>query len=140
MKIYKSFCSRLKIFSTLTIAATLLFAPDVLLDLTSSVIVGLFESLEYFLDKIVEHLFNTSRHTTQIIVFYLMWMLLIFLIYKSVRAAKQQLDLIKNRLPLWWRFHVNEIKTRWYIQPLQKKIRVIFGCCLGTFCFGYLML
>ena len=52
-----------------------------------------FEVLEHSLDKLIEHLFHTDLHDTQIIVFYLMWVMAgypLYRLYKLLRTLPRR--------------------------------------------------
>ena len=75
-----------------------------------------FEWIETLLDKIVEHLFHTELHQTQIIVFYLimgiallplyyLWRMLLRLFFRlkeNLHAAHAAWTLYKTRVILYW--------------------------------------
>ncbi|WP_020563309.1 hypothetical protein [Methylosarcina fibrata] len=85
----------------------------------------LFECIEGTLDHVVEHVFHTDRHETQVIVFYLMltmaagglWYLGSALIKKGRR--------LKDDLILRWRKSKSHWLLYWSEQSLTNKIKLI---------------
>lgn len=76
--------------------------PDVLIDLTLSLLHLLFEILhltfefiESALDQMVEHLFHTDTHETQLIVFYILCSVAIYFLYRLVRAVTRYYQHLK---------------------------------------------
>ncbi len=61
-----------------------LMMPDLMLELLHSI----FELVEFTLDSLVEHLFHTDRHTSQVIVFYLLLSLLAVTAYQTIRRFR----------------------------------------------------
>lgn len=54
----------------------------------------IFEAVEYSLDLLIEHLFHTDLHTTQLIVFYLLLIIALilgYLLFQSLRTWYQDL-------------------------------------------------
>lgn len=112
--------------------AGVLIMPGTAFWLLESIIIGLFEVLELVLDEIVEHLFHTSRHTTQVIVFYIMWGLFIGAAYWLYGYSRRLLTEVKAAFPDWW-FKTREQATlNWQEMPFSKKIKMISGCSLGA--------
>ncbi|GAB4261434.1 MAG: hypothetical protein Kow0065_11950 [Methylomicrobium sp.] len=106
--------------------------PGAVFWLLESIVVGLFEMLELILDEIVEHFFHTSRHTTQIIVFYLMWILFMGGAYGLVRYCTRCYRTFRSEFPAWWSDCCERAVSSWYEFPLSKKIKMISGCSLGA--------
>lgn len=122
----------LKIAIALTALTVTLIAPGAVFWLIESAIVGVFEVLEIVLDEIVEHLFHTSRHTTQVIVFYIMWCMFICAVYWSSHQLKRLYFNAKEEFPEWW-FKVREqAAINWQSLPFGKKIKMISGCSIGA--------
>lgn len=76
--------------------------PDVLIDLTLSLlhllleIVHLtFEFIESALDEMVEHLFHTDTHETQLVVFYILCSVVIYFIYRFISAIPRHYQRLK---------------------------------------------
>ncbi|MBL1263348.1 hypothetical protein [Candidatus Methylomicrobium oryzae] len=64
---------------------------DTLLDLFFELLDLAFEGIEYVFDAAIEHLFDTSRHTAQVVTFYLLFLIAAVLLYR-----------LSRRLPGWY--------------------------------------
>jgi hypothetical protein len=65
---------------------TLLYMlSDILFELLFEGLDLAFEGIEYAFDAIIEHLFDTSRHTAQIFTFYLLFLIAALLLYRLSR-------------------------------------------------------
>ncbi|MGJ0484168.1 MAG: hypothetical protein ACR65R_06485 [Methylomicrobium sp.] len=84
-------------FGSAIIAALYLLA-DVVLDLLFEFLDLAFEAVEYVFDVIIEHLFDTSRHTAQTITFYLLSLIAAYVLYR-----------LSRRLPGWY----ERLKSEW---------------------------
>ncbi len=111
-----------------------ILAPDAVIWLMHHLIVGIFEILEAILDEIVEHFFHTDRHTTQIIVFYIMFGMFAYLAYKAVRLCQHKFTELKTLYPFW----SEQIKSYWQQQSIPKKLRVVCSI-VGVLGVSYLM-
>lgn len=105
-------------------ALLLFIAPEIVIWPLHHLSEALLEILETVLDEIVIHLFHTDRHTTQVIVFYLMFCLFAYLFYRSLRLCKVKYRYIKTNHPYWYK----EIKLRWQQQSVSKKFELIAKC------------
>ena len=97
----------------------------------------LFETIEFMIDELVSHLFNTDRHTTQIITFYVLSLLALLPIYKTYClfiicyfSFKHTLKNIYQRLHegvlMYWEGTSVIVKIKW--------------CTLSLLCFSILIL
>lgn len=84
-------------FGSAVIAALYLLA-DIALDLLFEFLDLAFEAVEYVFDVIIEHLFDTSRHTAQTITFYLLSLIAACVLYR-----------LSRRLPGWY----ERLKSEW---------------------------
>lgn len=109
-----------------------LLMPDLLFELLTELIHGLFELLEFTLDLLVEHVFHTDRHTTQVIVFYLLIAAACVLIRKLIRHIP---DWRQDAVNAWCQ-HLALLKDNWHAMALYGKTKL----CLGLFAGLYLIL
>lgn len=130
-----NFSTKIKWLFLLTTTAILFISPD----FGIWVLHVLFEFVEGTLDEIIEHLFLTDRRTTQIIVFYLMWAMILYPAYLTFRYAQKRMIEFKETLPCWCIDKKEQAKSNWQEQPFNKKCKVISGCCLGAIGLGYLV-
>lgn len=92
--------------------------------LSHHLIVGIFELLEMILDELVMHAFHTDHHTTQIIVFYMMLIMFLYLAYRVIRYGKNKFEIIKTSYPFW----IEQCKKNWYQQSLTTKLKFVCSC------------
>lgn len=105
-----NFSSNIKWLLWLTSTAILIITPDLTVWLDHTIFVllhALFEFIEVTLDDIVEHLFHTDRHTTQIIVFYLIWAIVLYSAYRLFRYCKRRVIELKQAIPFMMAFSEN---------------------------------
>ena len=131
--------TQLKIALVLTMLAVTLAIPETIFGLVHSIAIGLFEILEGALDEIIEHLFHTSRHTTQVIVFYIMWGMFLFGLYRLFQYLKSLYIDVKSEFPYWFKQKYEQASTNWQAMPFGKKFKMITGCSLGAACFAVLV-
>ncbi|MGR9088290.1 MAG: hypothetical protein ACU841_14640 [Gammaproteobacteria bacterium] len=96
-----------------------------------------FELFEFALDKLVEHVFHTSHHTTQTIVFYLMLLIAGSILYKMVRLMPGWYRSGKHHLIRTMKLLKNQAQDRWLSATAGDRLR---WCAFGTFGAGLLML
>jgi len=70
---------------------TFYLLSDMLLDLFFEFLHLCFEALEFTLDVIIEHLFDTGRHATQTVTFYVILLFAAYFLYK-----------LSRKLPVWY--------------------------------------
>lgn len=115
----------------LTLALIIFMGYDVIFDMILSlfhvlivIVHYLFEFFESSLDSIVEHLFHTSRKTTQIIVFYIMIGTSSIAAYFIVRALPGWCRRIYKRLTDYFNDKKMQATDFWYEQTLLLKIKL----------------
>lgn len=107
--------------------------PDILFELLH----GTFELVEYSLDQLVEHLFHTDRHTTQIIVFYLLLSMVFFFIYQMVRRLPVWCSACRdNAVDTFYRLE-NKLWDYWLCTSLSAKLKIALGFLMS---FGLIVL
>lgn len=137
-----NFSINIKWHLLLTSTAILLIAPDLafwLIHALFELFHALLELIEVTLDVIVEHLFHTSPHTTQIIVFYLMWAMAFYPAYRLFRYCKRCVLEWKQTIPYWCKDKKEQAASNWQQQSLIKKCKIIAGCFLGAVGFSFLV-
>lgn len=96
-------------------------------------VVHAYHLLEFILDEFISHFFQTSRRTTQIIVFYLMVSLILFGLYRLFRKLRWTYSQLKIELANWRPLRkIREISGLHYF-PINKKITFISGFTFGAF-------
>lgn len=81
------------------LAGTGVLMPEMLIDCLHSV----FEVIEFSLDWLIEHLFHTDRHTTQVIVFYLLFAIVAYAAYRLIRCLWAWAFAVKKQMAETWR-------------------------------------
>jgi hypothetical protein len=84
-----------------------------------------FEYLELNLDHVVEHLFHTERHDTQIIVFYILVTFALSILYFLGRKVPSTWSRLSKRLRLFWSRKKSSCLYFWGQQCLVDKIKMI---------------
>jgi hypothetical protein len=127
-----------KIFIASTISIIILFMYDVILHLVMGIFHAVFDSVEHMLDLLIEFLFDTGTHETQIIVFYILAPLICYALYKLYRWLLRwwsnfKLGLIeeKEQFLVYWREFSLLRKVKWWTFFLAG-----FSCVLY---FGFFM-
>ncbi|MDD1631417.1 MAG: hypothetical protein LUQ56_10695 [Methylococcaceae bacterium] len=85
----------------------------------------LFEWIESTLDKLVEHLFHTELHQTQIIVFYLLVVITVFPLYYLSRMLLRLFFRLKETLLSAWTLYKTRAALYWQDLSLIDKIKLI---------------
>lgn len=105
---YLTYRNGIKAFYT-SLFLTTLFAPDVIfglllgfLHLLLELIHILFEFVEMALDSLVEHVFHTGLHETQIIVFYILCTIGLGLLYFLKRALPRYCRRLHEAVRVTW--------------------------------------
>ncbi|WP_031432880.1 hypothetical protein [Methylomarinum vadi] len=119
------------------VAGTLLTGGLMQPDLLFEFLHGAFELLEFSLDLLVEHLFHTGRHTTQIIVFYLMLSIGAVFLYRLVGRIASWLAICKRQFIASRNRFVHAFYAYWRRSSLLIKTQLYVGVSLG---FGLMML
>jgi hypothetical protein len=132
----------------LTLLITLLAVPDVLidifLDLCDQAIDLFLETLSIAydyagmgLDYVIEHLFETDRHQTQVIEFYTMIAIGLVLLYGLWRHLPRLcLHLILTQREFWFRKKASLLYF-WGEQSLLNKVKIAGMGIVAITCYGY---
>jgi hypothetical protein len=109
--------------------------PDVVFDLLSSLLHFLFVNILHFLhlafefvelnlDKLVEHLFETDLHQTQVIVFYIIASFVCYGLYRLGRAVPPFCRQVKKNQITYWSRKKASLLFYWREQSLFNKIKL----------------
>ena len=120
----------------------IMIIPDVVIGLLFELVHFLFELLfhivdistewiETALDNVVEHLFDTDLHQTQIIVFYLMMGMAIPPLYYLSRMLLRLFFRLKEKLLVAWALYRTRATLYWQDLSLIDKMKVV-GIILGA--------
>jgi hypothetical protein len=110
------------IYGVMLIMTALIIAiPDVILDLLLEFAHILFESIESVLDTLVEHIFQTGLHETQVIVFYLLVFLAIGGLYCLWLVLTPLCRQCKENLLSFYSEQKTHLSLYWnHLSPFQK--------------------
>jgi len=110
----------------------MIIMPDVVIGLLFELVHFFFELLfiafewvESTLDKLVEHLFHTELHQTQIIVFYLLVCIIVIPLYYLWRKLLRFYFRLKEAFPETWMQYKTRATIYWQDLSLIDKIKII---------------
>ncbi|WP_442497814.1 hypothetical protein [Methylobacter sp. sgz302048] len=104
--------------------------PDTVFGLLLEASHAFFEVLEEGFDLLVEHIFHTSTHETQIIVFYLLFSLICYGLYKLWRLSQRWY----NAFRITWSQQKANAWLYWQESSLLKKIEIVaIGLAAASF-------
>jgi len=140
-----------KIVNGLTVFAVIvaILIPDVVLELIAEplhllletiVEVGdiAFEWVESSLDHVIEHLFETDLHTTQIIVFYIIMSFIGYLFYRLVLQLPRFFNYLLDKLVVMFEVNKGRAYLYWYSLTMTNRIKLIAAFIVVIF--GYVFL
>ncbi len=130
-----------KILIRIILAGMLIMFYDVILDSLFSVVHIAFEWFELALEHLIEHLFHTTRQQSQIIVFYLLWLMALYPLYWLWRALPNFFNQLKERLVASVSQYKSSIIRYWGEQSSIQKIKwatsfALSISCLSLFAFS----
>lgn len=127
-----------KIIVQAVLAVIVISAYDVLLDLLLTVVhLALevahlaFEWFELGLEELIEHVFHTTRHQTQVIVFYLLFFLALFGLYRLWRVLPGFYNGFYNYLRARWMHYAMHMSSYWRECSSLQKAKLITTCSAG---------
>lgn len=110
---------------------------DTIFELLLELIHMSFEVIELSLDRLIEHLFHTDLHDTQIIVFYLMWAMAgypLYRLYKLLRTLPRRYREFKEDLAAGWSQLKKEILAYWQDLSPTGKTKWLMGFMASISC------
>lgn len=92
-----------------------------------------FEFIELVLDNLVEHIFHTDLHTTQVITFYLMLLIAVLATYKVGNLIPGWYYSVKTNLLDIYHHEVEKISSFWQTMPATSKMKwwAVLAVCSG---------
>ncbi|MDD2660933.1 MAG: hypothetical protein PHY54_14850 [Methylococcales bacterium] len=113
-----------KILILFILAGVVIAMYDAILHSLFSVVHIAFEWFELALEELIEHIFHTNRQQSQIIVFYLMWLIALYGFYRLWRALpgfysrfKERFIAVRSQYKLYlidyWREQSSIQKIKW---------------------------
>lgn len=93
----------------------------------------LFEFVESTLDHVIEHLFDTDLHATQVIVFYIILSLLFFGVVGLWRAVRSGYSRVKRNLITFWGWEKSTCSIYWLGLSVFQKISLYLILATGLY-------
>ncbi len=110
----------------LTVIVIIILMFDTVFGLFLELIHVSFEFVEEMLDILIEHIFHTDLHDTQVIVFYLMWAIAgypLYRLYKLLRTMPRRYREFKENFVSAWLQLKKGISAYWQYLPLVGRSR-----------------
>lgn len=123
-------------------AAVLILAvvmPVEAFHLLIEIVAEIYELLEFTLDEVIHHVFETSRHTTQVIVFYLMLGMFLYGLYRLARLLRAINLKVKTAISGWHAICSERSANVWKPWLLDKRVRMLCGFTFGGACLALLV-
>lgn len=121
--------SKIIIKTILVIVAVVFY--DSLFDILLSLLHSLFEFIEHGLDILIELLFHPSPHTTEFIVFYIMFFVSGLLAYIETRSMPKRCSRFMDGLLNSYLKEKAKALNYWQNQSLIRKIQCVSLCISG---------
>jgi len=121
----------------LTVIVIVILMFDTVFGLFLELIHVSFEFVEEMLDILIEQLFHTDLHDTQVIVFYLMWAIAgypLYRLYKLLRTMPRRYREFKEDFVSAWLQLKKEILAYWQDLPATGKTKWIMGFLASITC------
>lgn len=104
--------------------------PDTVFGLVFEILHALFEVTEEVFDLLIEHLFHTGTHETQIIVFYVLLSLICYGLYKLWQLSRRWYNAFK----IAWARRKSNALLYWRESSLTRKIKIVaIGLAAASF-------
>ncbi|PKM10868.1 MAG: hypothetical protein CVV13_11380 [Gammaproteobacteria bacterium HGW-Gammaproteobacteria-3] len=113
------------------ISGVLYALSDVLIEYLPELIHSAFEAIEWTIDVVIEHIFHTDLHTTQIITFYLMLLIAVFILYRLIHRIPYWLRAIKNTVTEARQQVQEQISDYWHEVSAADKLKCLAVLMLG---------
>ena len=120
------------LLTVISVAGLALTAPLEILHALVWIAFHAYELFEFILDEAIHHVFHTSRHVTQVIVFYLMGGLFLYGLHRIVKAVKGLYSKEKIGFPKEWTKQKEQVAGFFKQLPLGKTTQMIFGLTFGV--------
>jgi hypothetical protein len=111
----------LKIIAISVAIGCVVLIPDTVFGLLYEISHALFEVLEEGFDLLIEHLFHTGTHETQIIVFYLLLSLILYGLYRLWRLSLRWYSAFKTT----WAQQKSNARLYWQESSSLRKIEIV---------------
>lgn len=139
--------ARSNIIITLLIVSILVTLPDVVFGFIGAVFHLLlelchitFELVEQGLDTLVEHIFETNTHDTQLIVFYILMSFVAFIAYRIWRVLPRCYHYCTDTIVHFKTSRTEQLSNYWLHQNIMQKITLISGLFAFLFCLSFFVM
>ncbi len=95
------------------------------LHLVFEVFHNLFEWVELGIEHAVEHFFHTDRHGSQIVTFYILWLIAGFGFYRLWKVIPRVYQVLKQFALAAWARRKTQLELYWFSLTLLNKVAVI---------------
>lgn len=126
-----------KILSRFIVFGLVVALYDVILHTLLVVIHLAFEWFELGLEELIEHIFHTSRQQSQIIVFYLLWLMALCVLYYLWRALPGLYNRFKTQLLAAGSEYKAYINDCWREQSSIQKVKWITSFTVSVSCLAF---
>ena len=113
---------------------------DVLFHSLFSILHIAFEWFELALEELIEHIFHTNRQQSQIIVFYLLWLIALYGLYQLWRALPGFYSRIKEQLVFASLQYKSYLSSYWREQSSINKIKWLASLTVSLSCLAFFAL
>jgi len=110
---------------------------DVMLHSLFSIVHIAFEWIELALEELIEHIFHTNRQQSQIIVFYLLWSIALYGLYRLWRALPGFYSRFKEQLLAASSQYKSHITNYWNEQSSIQKIKWVTSLTVSISCLTF---
>ncbi|WP_174626358.1 hypothetical protein [Candidatus Methylobacter favarea] len=121
----------------LAVIALALVMIDTVFDLVLELLHMSFELIELSLDILIEYIFHTDLHDTQVIVFYLMWAIAgypLYKLYQLLRSLPHRCVECMDNLARAWRQLKKQISAYWHGLSALGKAKWSMGFMTSVTC------
>ena len=113
---------------------SIIFMYDEVIKLFLLLVQFLFELIEYSLEFLIKHIFHTTHHQSEVILFNLLLVVGLYGLYRLRRA----LPSIKRNLIAIYMRHKKRVSFYWRMLPTNQKIKQVVVYATGFICILFL--
>ena len=122
---YNKIVTRQIVASILFLVFLLIY--DIVLDVLISGIYIIYEIIEVSSEELVEYLFHTNHHESEIVVIYVFFLIAVYALYRFIQAFPHLTRRTKRRLIVRWANKKSRISRYWHtFSSLQKAKMMLF--------------
>ncbi len=98
---------------------------DTVLDILLSGLYVIYEIIEFSAEELVEYLFHTDHHQSEIIVIYVFFFIFLYALYRFLRALPRLSRRFKRRISLRWARKKTRIYRYWHAFSSFQKVKLL---------------